>query len=80
MDLQKRMSLFTTGQATWPDPDKHKNARCTECRQYAPHLDRDNKPTDKGRCIYVRALTGKPGMLFEGQRALACGKFERGQA
>lgn len=75
--LADRMRLFVQGQVTWPDPDRHGNARCASCRHVAVHLDSSDHPTDRARCALVKALTGKRGLLFYHETARACTKYER---
>lgn len=79
MDLQTRMRMTATGQVTWADPEKNNYARCDACRHFAMPPDQ-KKGVSKGRCGLVNAFTRKQGVLFDGAEALACGKFERGQA
>lgn len=72
MDLRERMANTKEGQVTWANPDLGK--KCSECAHA------DNKwPSAPNRkthiCKLVRVVSGKVGVPYDGNRAIACSKF-----
>jgi hypothetical protein len=71
MELHERMTLTVKGQLTWANPEM--NAKCDLCTHFKP----DEKKKPLGLCALVKAHTRKKGVLFLGENAIACSKFER---
>lgn len=73
MELKDRIAMTVTGQLTWADPSK--KANCSSCR----HITRATfgKKTGTHVCSLVKAHTGKNGVPFLPDRAVACSKYER---
>lgn len=76
-DLAVRMTLFTKGQLTWPEPDLNK--KCIQCEhvQRVPkeELNQYVMGGADHRCALVKAHTKKKGVIFNPHKAIACPKF-----
>ncbi len=60
------------GQVTWADPDLGK--KCFECKHC--EIKFKNPPNRKTHvCKLVRLASGRNGVAYDGQRAIACSKF-----
>lgn len=72
MELVERMNLTKEGQVTWAQPEIGK--KCIDCK----HMLLSPMPSQhrKHICALVKAHTGKVGILYDGNRAIACSEFE----
>ena len=71
MELVERMQKTVEGQVTWANPELGK--KCIDCA----HASLSKKPSSHRRhvCKLVRVVSGRSGVLFDAQRAIACSKF-----
>lgn len=71
MELVERMQKTVEGQVTWASPELGK--KCIDCI----HASVLSRPSGHRRhvCKLVRIVSGKAGVPFDAQRAIACSKF-----
>ena len=74
MELSERMARTVEGQVTWASPELEK--KCFECG-HADHKwpSANNRKTHV--CKLVKLVSGKTGIPYDGNRAIACSKFSR---
>lgn len=76
-ELPVRMSLTKPGQASWADPDRFPQTKCTQCVHYSTTNSLGKVSKAGGFCRLVKILTRRDGVAFNGAAAMACSQFGR---
>jgi hypothetical protein len=74
-ELEERMALTKPGQVTWAKPELGR--RCETCVHMVDRSEREMKGVKvaRARCALVKAHTGKRGLEFAVQGAIACSQY-----